>query len=1110
MTRCAACGHENQSEAKFCSECAAPIVAAGGGAREERKIVTVLFADLVGFTSRSEQLDPEDVRAFLSPFYARLRAELERLGGTVEKFIGDAVVGLFGAPIAHEDDPERAVRAALAIRDWVLTKEADLQLRIAVNTGEALVLLGAHTSQGEGMASGDVVNTAARLQAAAPVNGILVGDATHRATSHTIVYRTAQPVIAKGKAEPIPVWEAVEARSRYGVDVASAPRAPLVGRARELDALSDALVRVRHERTPQLVTVAGVPGIGKSRLLAELFTSIDADPSELISWRQGRSLPYGEGVTFWALAEMVKAHAGILDSDSSEQAGSKLHSSVAEAMSDPADAQWIEARLRPLVGLAVEDGAGRDRRDEAFTAWRRFLEGLAERNPLVLVFEDLHWAGDSLLDFIEYFVEWASGVPILVVCTTRPELFERRPGWGGGKRNATTLSLSALSDDETASLISNLVERPVMVMETQEALLARAGGNPLYAEQYVRMLAERGDSELLPLPETVQGIIAARLDALTGEEKALLHNAAVMGKVFWLGAVTQIGGLDMRAAEVQLHALERKDFIQRARRSSVANEGEYAFLHVLVRDVAYGQIPRSLRAAKHRLAAEWIGSLGRSEDRAEMLAHHYMRAIELGRAAGESPDATLTTSAAVSLREAGDRAFSLNAYASATRFYQSGLELARDASLDRAHLLFKLARTRYLAGDVDVEGMAAARSELLACGDRETAAEATAALSELHWFRGDRDRSLEALMQARLLVSELGTSRAKAYVTRTAAWSKMLAGEPAEAIQFGREALAMAEQLGLDELRSHALNIIGGARMFSGDEGGMKDLEQSIAIATEAKAPFEICRSTNNLAGWQWSRGHLDEARALWAQVDNAVERFGQVAYGRWLRGGMPSMHYELGDWAKALVDADTIIAEVEAGSPHYFAAACYVTRARIRQGRGDSVEALADIEQALSLARRAKDPQILGEVLSVSADVLCVSGDTERAASLVDELLTELKSGIPIGQIADAIHTLPWTAAALGRAQDVARLVSGIDSPWAMTAWYFAMGDVRHAADICGEMGANATEARDRLWLAEMLIKDNRRSEADVELRRALGFYRSVGATRYVRAGEALLAASA
>jgi hypothetical protein len=393
-----------------------------------------------------------------------------------------------------------------------------------------------------------VVNTTARLQTAAPVNGILVGEATRRATAGVISYRRAPPVMAKGKAEPVPGWEAVEARSRFGIDLPTTSRAPLVGRLHESRVLDEALERAQREHSPQLVTLVGVPGIGKSRLVAELFQRVDNDPSQVVTWRQGRSLPYGDGVTFWALAEMVKAQAGILETDREEDAEEKLREAVASLIADPGDAQWISGHLRPLAGVSTASAPAGDRREEAFTAWRRFFEALAEQNPLVLVFEDLHWADDNLLDFVEHLVDWAGAVPMLVVCATRPELLERRPGWAGATRNATKLSLAPLSDDETSKLISNLSDRPVMPLERQQALLARAGGNPLYAEQYVRMLSERSHAEELPLPETVQGIIAARLDALSPEEKALLQDAAVLGKVFWLGAVTS--GLDRRTAEI--------------------------------------------------------------------------------------------------------------------------------------------------------------------------------------------------------------------------------------------------------------------------------------------------------------------------------------------------------------------------------------------------------------------------------------------------------------------------------------------------------------------------------------------------------------------------------
>ncbi|HEU4971533.1 MAG TPA: AAA family ATPase, partial [Gaiellaceae bacterium] len=451
--------------------------------RRERKVVTVVFCDLVGFTSRAESLDPEDVEAILRPYHERVRSELERHGGTVEKFIGDAVMALFGAPTAHEDDPERAVRAALAIRDFAV--EEGIELRVGITTGEALVSLDARPDAGEGMASGDVVNTAARLQSAAPVNGVLVDETTYRATRQAIEYEDAVSVEAKGKSEPIAVWEATAARSRFGVDVAHEARSQLVGRERELAALQDVFDRARHGRTPQLLTLVGVPGIGKSRLVYELSQIVEADP-ELITWRQGRCLAYGDGVTLWALAEIVKAQAGIAEQDSPADVAEKLRRAAREPLPEE-DAAWVESHLLALVGLSTEAELGSNRRNEAFSAWRRFLEALAEQRPVVLVFEDLHWADESLLDFVDELVDWLTDVPLLVVATARPELLDRRPNWGGGKLNAATIALAPLTDEQTAQLLGRALGTPVLAVETQMALLERAGGNPLYAEQFAEL-----------------------------------------------------------------------------------------------------------------------------------------------------------------------------------------------------------------------------------------------------------------------------------------------------------------------------------------------------------------------------------------------------------------------------------------------------------------------------------------------------------------------------------------------------------------------------------------------------------------------------------------------
>ena len=441
MQTCPQCGYENANHARFCSACGAQLADQPTTTREERKVVTCLFCDLVGFTARAELLDPEDVRRVLQPYHQRVRTELERFGGTVEKFIGDAVMAVFGAPVAHEDDPERAVRAALSIRD-LLAEDGELEVRIGIATGEALVALDARPDAGEGMLSGDVVNTAARIQAAARTGSVFVDEATFKATERAIEHREETAVDAKGKSRPVPVWEAHRARARVGVERVGG--AELVGREQELTLLRETFARVTRDRSPQLLTLVGVPGIGKSRLVFELFETIQTGRFGLVFWRHGRSLPYGDGVTFWALGEMVKAQAGILESDSPALAAEKLRRAVQALVPDKAESGWVQRHLSALAGLETGATSG-SQHGEAFAAWRRFFEALAEERPLILVFEDLHWADDTLLDFVDYLVDWATGVPLLVLCTARPELLVRRPSWGGGKANSSTIQLSPLS-----------------------------------------------------------------------------------------------------------------------------------------------------------------------------------------------------------------------------------------------------------------------------------------------------------------------------------------------------------------------------------------------------------------------------------------------------------------------------------------------------------------------------------------------------------------------------------------------------------------------------------------------------------------------------------------
>lgn len=1102
MPVCASCGTENLEGARFCNACGAPLEAQRPAPVEERKIVSVLFCDLVGFTAASEAVDPEDVRARIRPYHARLREVIEQFGGTVEKFVGDAVMAVFGAPVAHEDDAERAVRAGFRILEAieelnVADPALSLQVRVGINSGEAVVALGARPEEGEGIVTGDVVNTASRLQGAAPVNGILVGEATFRATEQRIEYRAHEPVEAKGKFRPVPVFEAVAARSRVVVERMHG--ASLVGRRRELDLLEGALARVLEERSCQLLTLVGVPGVGKSRLVFELSEAVQRRP-ELISWRQGRCLPYGDGVTFWALGEIVKSQAGILEGDASSEAEQKL----AAATLDP----WVQSHLRPLVGLVAESAGGGDARSEAFAAWRQFFERLAEERPLVLVFEDLHWADDHLLEFIDELVEWTAGVPLLVVCTGRPELLSRRPGWGGGKPNALTISLPPLSDEDTARLLVELLGGLVPA-ELQVDLLARAGGNPLYAEEFARMVRDRGLSG--DLPETVQSLIAARLDLLEPEQKALVHDAAVIGRRFWQSGLAALAGLEDHGLDAGLHGLQRKEFVRRERESSVVGDTEFAFLHVLVRDVAYAQIPRAHRAEKHLQTAVWIEGLGRREDHAEMLAHHYLQALELTRA-GRGDTSSFADSARTALSDAGDRASALNAYDAAARFYRAALELSPPAGSESGWLLLRLGRTLFLDGRPELDLLEQAREQFLAVGDGEAAAEAEAALGEQHWMRGDRDRGSEHLASARELAEALPASPTKARVLSLGSRFLMLADENAEAIRLGEQALTMAERFGLEEIKAATLNNLGSAYSHSGDpERGRRELEEAIATARRANAGEELSRAMNNLAVHFFADARLEAAIELHREALDAAKRFGQRGYAHWQEGVLADRTYEAGLWDEALSWADPFLAGIEAGSRHYLAASNYATRACIRLSRRAHAAALQDVEQALAFAERGKDPQLLYPTLARAAHILYELGDEERAASLAASVMEAIEEGNWTGFTATTSHVAAWTISHLGLG---ARLATALEaqpaSRWVRAGIAYAQDEPLTAAEICAEIGAATQEAYARLRAAAVLIEQGQRAHGDEQLNRALGFYRSVTATHYIRQAETLLAASA
>jgi predicted ATPase/class 3 adenylate cyclase len=998
---CPRCGEQNPERARFCLACGAPL-GAGDAQGEERKVVSILFVDLVGFTASADRTDPEDVRARLRPYHARLKQEIERFGGTIEKFVGDAVMAAFGAPVAREDDAERAVRTGLRILEAIddlnrAEPGLGLSVRAAVNTGEAVVSIGARPAEGEGFVTGDVVNTAARLQQAAPVGALVVGAQTFETTKRVIEYLKLEPISVKGKAERLSIWLAKHPRGRFGIDGEQGTRAPLVGREHELALLRETYWRTARESSIQLLTVTGEAGVGKSRLIAEFRTVVDEQP-DLVLWRQGRCLPYGEGITFWALGEIVKAQAGILDSDNPEEASEKLAAAVRAAVEEPSEHDWLQARLAPLVGVGNVEAPDAVERSQSFTAWRNFLEGVAAQVPLVLVFEDLHWADGPLLEFVEHLVDWSAGVPLLVVCTARPELYERRPGWGGGKRNSTTVSLSPLTTEETMRLIGALLSEAALPGGTQAALIDRAGGNPLYAEEFVRMLGDRGILERrgqafeipaaaeIPVPETIQALIAARLDTLPLAGKSLLQAAAVMGKVFWAGAVSAVSGMAEDAVTEALHELSRRELVRRVRNSSVLGEEEYSFWHVLVRDVAYGQLPRTARAGKHRAAAAWIERIAgdRVGDHAEMLVHHYGEALELTRAAREGVQ-DLEEQLKRFLVLAGERALRLDV-TNAESFYRRALELLPHGDPQRPTVVARAAEAAALAGRYpEAEaGYVEAITDFRARGNRLRAGEALVKLAAIVRDRGERDRAGLLLAEAVELLEREPPSAELVLAYSHAARYYHFSGGSEQALEWEEKAIETARALGIEGLAAHALAERGGDRIELGDLGGLDDLKEALRIGLELGLGEETALVYAILGDFVWwTEGPAAGVKLYRAGIDFA-ERRGMTYYTTYLKGESVRPLFELGEW-DALLGIARELVDWDPTSYQALLARSYDAHVRLRRGRVTEAAALS--KEFLPRARESGDPQVLVPALATAALIEESHVDAVAAVRFVEEL---------------------------------------------------------------------------------------------------------------------------
>jgi class 3 adenylate cyclase/tetratricopeptide (TPR) repeat protein len=1039
VVTCQNCGQESPEGFRFCPHCGAALGVAAPP-RTERKIVTVLFCDLVGFTARSDRADPEDVRALLRPFHALARAEIERHGGTLDKFIGDAAMGVFGSPVVHEDDPERAVRAALRILEGVRelndrTGGEPLAIRVGVNTGQAVVALTPGVTEGETV-TGDVVNTASRLEGAAPVGGVLVGEATHAATRDAVDYEELPAVTAKGKAEPLPVWRALAIRSIPAISDRPTT-APFVGRELERALLEQAFLRAVRNRMVQLVTIVGEPGAGKTRLAAELRASLPRlAPGEAVQWSRGRCLPYGEGITFWALGEIVKAQADILESDPPEEREGKLSAMLGRLEADLAQRAWLRARLAALVG--GETGPPVER-DEAFTAWLRFLEIAARATAMVVVFEDLHWADPALLAFIEYVAERATASPMLVIATARPELYDGHPSWGAGMRNAATVSIPPLTADETATLVSGLLRTGLLAPEARDLLLERSGGNPLYAEELARTLRERGAVDEhgrflghlpeLGLPDTIQALIAARLDTIPLERKVLLQHASVVGNVFWSGAVAFLSGSEERVVREDLHQLTKKELVRPSPTSTIRDQAEYAFWHALVRDVAYAQIPRAERAARHRGAAAWLASMAGEnlEDLAEILAYHATSALDLAAAAGQADDLSdLKAEAARYLRLAAARAMALDVGKAEAHLLRA-MDLIPPGHPDRPRVQASLAEAAFQAGRLEqaddwyresIEG-------LRAFDDIREAADAMVRRALVLEYRGEVGPGRSLLTEAIGLLSALPPGPELARALATSAGGHMVSARYREVIPEADRAIELAETVGEAAAAARAHGFRGYARAIQGDPDGV--IEQREAL--ERLRALGLGRSTaivyNNLASClshvEGSQAALDVFRQ---GVAFAEERgLGEMAMA--LRSSMISVLFELGEWDEVLRLAVEVVEAARRSGSGYDEVWAEADRARVlahRQGEA----ARQFCESVLERARPLENaPPVLQAAVAAALSRLA-SGDRPGTIALVREVLDMTREDAELR--ASELPTLARLVAAAGATDLATDLLEGME----------------------------------------------------------------------------------
>jgi class 3 adenylate cyclase/tetratricopeptide (TPR) repeat protein len=1092
------CGADNPPGARFCIECGsslttpAPATAPAAPAPtppfdlpEERRQVTVLFADLSGYTAVAERMDPESVKALVDRCLRRLAQEVERYGGTVDKYIGDNVMAIFGAPVAHEDDAERAIRAALGMQDAMAeindelgdTHGVNFALRVGVNTGE--VVAGA---VGDGYTvMGDTVNVAARLQAAGRPGEVTVGERTFRATSHAVDYRRLEPLHLRGKAEPVPAWEATGLVAAHPTR-RTAVESPLVGREDELALIESLYERVEREGRPHLVTVIGEAGVGKSRLLRELEPRLGArDPGP--AFRHGRCLAYGPGIVYWALGEVIRAECGIVDSDPSDIAWEKLAAGVGGLVDGEVSAEQTAGSIARLLGIetpvALPAGEAEDpqrMRESFFSAVRTCVEGMARREPLVLAFEDIHWADEGMLDLIEYLARWVDG-RLLILCLARDELLERRAGWGSGRRQATQVVLEPLTTDQTQDLVAALLPGAGNgSADVAQAVADRAGGNPFFAEEMVRRLLEQESADAAELPETVHALLAARLDSLDAVERRLVQQASVVGRTFWTGWLkteeTEDGDLTRALASLQ----DKDIFVPGEGGSRLTGERELAFKHVLIRDVAYGTLPKAVRCSRHfevgRFIEERAGD--RTDEFVSLLAEHYGRAAVLGEEAGLGLDelAPIHRKALHYLETAGDSAAAI--YSNEEAFAQ--YEAARDLRCPHdpatvARIGEKLGDVALRMGRVDV-----ALDVWEECLEYQRAQENLERVGDLNrkigaglWHKGETKQAIQRYQKGINLLKDGPPSLELVHLYEEAASLYMHTGDNMLAIYASEKALRLAERLGETRAASRAHGIFG--RVFGriGDtQKARENLERSVELARESDRS-ETIRALLTLGyHLEISDADYSGAAAAYEEALALAQRVGDLPAQVELHSALALLAVWRADWeaARRATEASAGVAEREGLVGKL--AFPYMLRGLLLWRKGDWERAERTYRRAHELADQAGWSEVAFSALYGLAMTRRDSGDLAGSVTALDQALDVCERAGLIAQSIQAMSARAVTLTHSGRfeqaaesAEEAGRLAERLHYPVAQAA----ATEARGACALDPEAGAQLLEDARERW---------------------------------------------